>query len=50
MGLEAPRYALPSLGWLGARSTQLQGAHAGEFQARRVAVAARDALAASDSR
>lgn len=32
MGLESPQYALPSLGWLGARSSQLQLADAGAFQ------------------
>lgn len=32
MGLESPAWALPSLGWLGARSSQLQLADAGAFQ------------------
>lgn len=32
MGLESPHYALPALGWLGARSSQLQQADAGAFQ------------------
>lgn len=32
MGLESPHWALPSLGWLGARSSQLQQADAGAFQ------------------
>ncbi|KAL4859304.1 Meiotic recombination protein SPO11-2 [Chlorella vulgaris] len=32
MGLESPHYALPTLGWLGARSSQLQQADAGAFQ------------------
>jgi meiotic recombination protein SPO11 len=31
-GLESPHYALPSLGWLGARSSQLRQANAAEFQ------------------
>lgn len=34
MGLESPHYALPSLGWLGARSPQLRHADADAFQAR----------------
>ncbi|PSC71441.1 Meiotic recombination SPO11-2 [Micractinium conductrix] len=32
MGLESPHYALPCLGWLGARSEQLRAAGAGMFQ------------------
>ena len=35
MGGEAPRYALPHLTWLGARSGWLELAAGGEFQARR---------------
>jgi len=32
MGLESPHYALPTLGWLGARASQLRQADAGAFQ------------------
>lgn len=32
MGLESPHYALPTLGWLGARASQLRSADADAFQ------------------
>ena len=34
MSQESSRYALPSLGWLGARHEQLRGADDGAFQVR----------------